>query len=38
VLQAKGFAKPGDPVVITLGQPGGNNSNLLLLHRVGEAL
>jgi pyruvate kinase len=38
VLQAKGFAKAGDPVVITLGQPGGNNSNLLLLHRVGEAL
>lgn len=38
ILIAKGFAKPGDPAVITLGKPGGEQSNLLLLHRIATGL
>ena len=35
LLLQKGLAKQGDPVVLTMGKPGGNNWNLLLLHRLG---
>jgi len=35
VLTHKGLAKKDDPVVLTLGRPGGDSWNLLLLHRVG---
>jgi pyruvate kinase len=35
VLVERGLSQLGHPVVITLGVPGGNDSNWLLLHRVG---
>jgi pyruvate kinase len=35
ILVHKGLAKHDEPVVLTLGRPGGESWNLLLLHRVG---
>jgi pyruvate kinase len=36
ILVERGLAKAGEPVVMTVGRPGKESWNVLLLHRVGE--
>jgi pyruvate kinase len=38
MLMERGFAQRDERVVITLGRPGGDHANLLLLHRTGAPL